>query len=66
MIQLFEKGEDVNIEQFVTEYELQQVKAEISKGVLSLKEIFEGLEGGVSYEVIKICIALIQHRAVNL
>lgn len=66
LIQLFEQGQQIDIEQFITEYQLQLVKAELEKGDVGLKEIYEGLNGQISYDQIKICIALIQNRAVNL
>lgn len=67
LTQLFENGQQIDLEQFITEFELQQVKGLLEdRKEYGLKEIYESLHEEVSYDKIKIAIALLNKRRANL
>ncbi|MEZ4924071.1 MAG: DNA helicase RecQ [Crocinitomicaceae bacterium] len=61
LIKLYEEGKKVDLYQFITEYELQEIKAVRSKlkNTHQLKPIHEATNGQYSYEKISVALALL-------
>ena len=64
LIKLYEDGKDINLYQFVTEYEIQQIKKarKSMNNTYQLKPIFDALKGEYEYHKINMAIAILQKQ----
>ena len=67
LIKLYEDGNKIDLHQYVSEYEMQQVRfaRKALNNTYQLKPIFDKLEGAISYPKISMAIAILDHHSLR-